>query len=202
MLVVPKRIRSSTAALNDHDRQRVHQHPVFGLTMMEQMPGLSPIPRISGYQHHERLNGSGYPAASAAEAISDFARIIAVADIYAATINPRAYKSCKLPYAAMEELVHMAHHGLLDVRIIKAFLSAVGLFPVGSYLALSNQLNAQVIGANPTRIDRPLVCPLEPNGTPGQTVLDLSEKQFAHIKIVRAVPTPTLAAHGQHAATR
>ncbi len=192
MLVVPKRIRQSSGVLNEGDRKRVQQHPVYSLTMMESLPGLSPICRLMGYQHHERLNGNGYPAASTGPAISDFAKIVSVADVFAATTNPRRYKSPKLPYAAMEELVHMAHRGLLDPRVIKALLAAIGLFPVGSFVLLSNNMTAQVVGATANRIDRPLIRPLTPGGNPNSAPLvDLSSPQYAHIKIIRSVPAPS-----------
>ncbi|MEI8198263.1 MAG: HD domain-containing phosphohydrolase, partial [Phycisphaerae bacterium] len=134
MLMVPKRIRVSTGALCETDRLGVREHPLLSLCMMEQMTALSPIPRIIAYQHHERSNGSGYPSCSKGNQISDFAQIIAVADIFAAATNPRSYKSSKLPYTAMEELILMAHRGLLDVQPIKALLAAIGLFPVGSHV--------------------------------------------------------------------
>jgi HD-GYP domain-containing protein (c-di-GMP phosphodiesterase class II) len=193
MLVVPKRIRSSSGVLSDADRQRVQQHPIYSLTMMEQIPGLSPIPRMMGYQHHERLNGKGYPAQCMSGGISEFARIVSVADVFAATTNPRAYKSQKLPYGAMEELVHMAHKGLLEPRVIKALLAAIGLFPVGSYVLLSNNMTAQVVGANATKIDRPLIRPIVPGGNPNAAgLVDLANLQYNHIKIIRAVPAPTV----------
>ena len=191
MLMIPKRVRGGSGALIESDRERIQQHPIYSLTMMEQIPGLSPIPRMMGYQHHERLNGTGYPQHTQGPSISEFARIISVADIFAASTNPRSYKSSKLPYAAMEELVHLAHRALLDVRAVKALLSAIGLFPIGSYILLSNNMNAEVIGANENRIDRPLVTPLNPAGLPSGTLVDLSDPQYSHIKIVKAIPAPT-----------
>ena len=190
MLMVPKRIRQSTGGLTDSDRQRVRGHPVYSVTIMEQITGLSPIPRLIGYQHHERLNGSGYPGGHQVDNVSEFARIIAVADVFAASTNPRSYKSAKLPYNAMEEVVIMAHKGLLDTRVVKALLTAIGLFPVGSYVALSNGDVAQVVGANAVRIDRPLVR-IYSGDAPGPTV-DLVDAKYAHLKIVKAIPTPTL----------
>jgi HD-GYP domain-containing protein (c-di-GMP phosphodiesterase class II) len=201
MLVIPKRIRSSSGILTDADRQRVQQHPIYSLTMMEQIPGLTPISRLMGYQHHERLNGKGYPAGATGQTISEFSRIISVADVLSATMNPRAYKTQKLPYGAMEELVHMAHKGLLDPRVIKALLAAIGLFPVGSYVLLSNNMTAQVVGANATRIDRPLIRPVVPGGNLNAAgLVDLSNPQYNHIKIIRAVPAPTTVAAETQAA--
>lgn len=196
MLMVPKRIRVSSGTLSEADREKVHSHPLYSVAMMEQITGLTQIPRLIGYQHHERLNGQGYPAAAAAASISDFARIVAAADVFAASVNPRSYKSAKLPYNAMEEVVIMAHRGLLDTRVVKALLSAVGLFPVGSYVMLSNQTAAQVVGADPAKIDRPLVRVLK-NGLAYGPVLDLTAPKYGHLKVVKAVPPPTQAAELQ-----
>jgi HD-GYP domain-containing protein (c-di-GMP phosphodiesterase class II) len=197
MLAVPKRIRSSSGTLTEGDRARVQQHPIYSLSMMEQVPGLSPIARLMGFQHHERLNGNGYPMGASAASISDFARIVAVADVFAAAANPRAYKTRKLPYNAMEELVHMAHKGMIDPRVIKALLSAIGLFPVGSFILLSNNMTAQVVGANESRIDRPLIRPLLAGKNAGDAPLvDLAGAQYNHIKIARAVTAPGAAVEG------
>lgn len=191
MLMVPRRIRLSRGRLLDDDLQRVHQHPVFSLTMMEHIPEVTDIEQVAAYQHHERLNGTGYPVRARGESISDFARIIAVSDIFAAAANPRAYKTSKLPYIAMEEIVRMAHKGLLDVRVVKALLSAVGLFPVGSYVVLSNGIIARVVGTSPNRIDRPLVCPMiQSPGAP--RLLDLNSETFNHIKIVKPIAAPEM----------
>ncbi|HVX83848.1 MAG TPA: HD domain-containing phosphohydrolase [Phycisphaerae bacterium] len=190
MLALPKRIRNGSGVLSDGDKQRVRLHPSLSLSMMEQLPGLSPIARIMGFQHHERLKGNGYPNSAVGENISDYARIVAAADVFAASINPRAYKSPKLPYTAMEELIRMAHHGMVDSRVVKALLAAVGLFPVGSYIVLSNNVQAQVVGANPARIDRPLIRPLAGDPCSEPAIVDLSEPHYAHLKVTRAIPTP------------
>ncbi len=192
MLAVPKRIRASSGALSAADKERVRQHPYFSLSMLEQVPGLSPIARLMGYQHHERLKGQGYPAGAAGEGISDFARIVSVADVFAASINPRAYKTAKLPYAALEELIHMAHRGQVDTRIIKALLAAIGLFPVGSFVLLSNMVQAQVVGANSSRIDRPLSRPVASDAGSEAALVDLADPRYGHIKVVKAVPAPAL----------
>jgi HD-GYP domain-containing protein (c-di-GMP phosphodiesterase class II) len=196
MLMVPKRIRQSSGTLTDADRQRVRAHPIYSVTMMEQIPGITPIPRLMGYQHHERLSGGGYPVGAPVANVSDFARIVAVADVFAASTNPRSYKSAKLPYNAMEELVIMAHKGLLDTRVVKALLSAIGLFPVGSFVALSNGDTAQVVGANAARIDRP-VLRLMAGGEEGGPVMDLLDEKYGGYRIVKAIPTPTLAGEKQ-----
>jgi HD-GYP domain-containing protein (c-di-GMP phosphodiesterase class II) len=199
MLWIPKRIRVGSGVLSEADRQRVSEHPILSVSMMEQIPSLSAIPRLIGYQHHERLNGTGYPAAASQDNVSDYARIVTVADIYAASTNPRTYKTQKLPYTAMEELVRMAHHGQVDVKMVKALLAAVGLFPIGSYVLLSNGSSAQVVGANSAKIDRPLVVPLEAGNVMSSRLLDLSSSECNHLKIMKAIPMPQALAEKQNA---
>jgi HD-GYP domain-containing protein (c-di-GMP phosphodiesterase class II) len=191
MLAIPKRIRASSSQLTHGERQRMQQHPIYSLTMLELVPGLSPIARLMALQHHERLNGGGYPQSALGPAISDYARIAAVADIFAASTNPRAYKSQKLPYMSVEELVLMAHKGILDTRVVKAFLAAIGIFPVSSFVILSDNTAAQIVGTN-AKIDRPLVRPVPSGGSvKALPILDLSAPQHAHLKIVRAIPDPS-----------
>ncbi len=197
MLVIPKRIRVGSGELSTADRQRVREHPILSVSMMEQIPSLSAIPRLIGFQHHERLNATGYPMGATTAQISDYASIVAVADIYAASTNPRAYKSQKLPYTAMEELVHLAHRGLVDTKMVRALLAAVGLFPVGSCVQLSDGTTAQVVGANSTRIDRPLLVRLDKQGAQSTSLIDLSSAPYAALKIIKAVPVPTYLADKQ-----
>jgi HD-GYP domain-containing protein (c-di-GMP phosphodiesterase class II) len=192
MLAIPKRIRCSADGLSPGDRQRVQQHPLHSLSMLELVPALSPIARLMALQHHERLNGSGYPAAATRPAVSDFARIAAVADIFSASANPRSYKSQKLPYNAVEELVRMAHKGILDPRPVKALIAAIGLFPVSSFVLLSNNITAQIVGANAAKTDRPLVRPiLDGPDAPNAPLIDLASPEHASLKIIRALPDPS-----------
>lgn len=190
MLAVGKRIRTGTDALTEPDRERVNEHPILSVSMMEQMPSLTAIPRIIAYQHHERLNGNGYPCKTKAELVSEFARIVAVADVFGAITNHRGYREAKLPYIAMEELVRMTNAQLLDPKPVKALLAAIGLFPVGSFIILDTGITAQVVGSNPARIDRPLICPLKDSGDYAEGLIDLASPGNDRLKIVKAVHPP------------
>jgi hypothetical protein len=90
----------------------------------------------------------------------------------------------------VEELVLMAHKGLLDARVIKAFLAAIGIFPVSSFVVLSDNTVAQIVGTN-AKIDRPLVRPVPQAGSAkGLPIIDLAAAQRAQLKIVKAIPDP------------
>src|SRR5690606_12507304 len=98
MLLVPERIRTGACELTDIDRSRVQRHSIFSLSMLQVIETVDPIIQLTALQHHERENGSGYPRAARRESVCDYARVIAVADSFAATTEPRHYRRPKLPY--------------------------------------------------------------------------------------------------------
>ncbi len=191
MLLVPHRIRTGGCELSDIDRGRVNRHPAFSLVMMETIETVPAIVRLAALQHHERENGSGYPRGASRQAICDYARVLAVADSFAATTEPRHYRSQKMPYLAVEEMVRGAAALLFWTPAARAMVQAAGLFPVGSFLKLSDGRNAHVIAANPRQSGRPTVQPLDEFGAPDGAALDLTDPALANLTIVRPLPTAT-----------
>lgn len=185
MLMVPERIRAGTEQLADTDRARVLKHPIFSLAMLESVEGVPALVRAAALQHHERENGSGYPRGLRRDAICDFARVLAVADAFAAATEPRAYRASKLPYTAMEESLRAASMIVLWKPAVRALLMAAGLFPVGSFVRLSDQRVAHVLCVNPAKPDRPTVQPLDRDGSEQGPPIDLNTA--AQLNITRAV---------------
>ncbi|OYW11077.1 MAG: hypothetical protein B7Z55_19865 [Planctomycetales bacterium 12-60-4] len=145
------------------------------------------------YQVHERPNGYGYPRAKSGDRIHLFARILAVADAYSALTSTRPQRPALTPYAAMECVVKMARRKDLDPEIVRALLKVLTLFPIGSYVALSDARLARVIRRNGDRYTTPIVQAVQDaEGNPiphdqEDAILDLSE---GSISIVQALPTP------------
>ena len=88
-------------------------------------------------QHHERVNGNGYPAKKKAEEIHQGAKIIALADVYAAMITPRIYRK---PIAAKEALkeTFTKRGEEVDEKLAQMLIAEVGIFPPGSFVSLEN----------------------------------------------------------------
>lgn len=82
------------------------------------------------YQHHERIDGSGYPRALAGDKIHLFARIVAVADTYDAMTSDRIYRRGVTPFEALQELKELASEGRrqLDKDVVNVFLANVAFF--------------------------------------------------------------------------
>lgn len=191
MLLVPERVRTGSSVLTDIDRSRVHRHTVFSLAMMQAVQNVPLIIQIASLQHHERENGSGYPRGTRRENTCDYARVLAVADSFAASTEPRQYRKPKLPYIAMEEIIRATTAMAFWKPAVRALIQAAGLFPVGSYVKLSNSKNAHVIASNPTYLDRPTVQPLAADGQPDGDPVDLATLPIKELNVVRPIATAT-----------
>ncbi|NBB83452.1 MAG: HD domain-containing protein [Alphaproteobacteria bacterium] len=195
MLVIPQRIRLGGEQLTDVDRGRVHRHTVYSVAMLESVADLPDVVRLAAWQHHERENGSGYPQTLRGEAICDLARVVAVGDVFAAVTSPRHYRRNRLPYEAMEQMVRSAAAGQFYKPATRALVQAAGLFPVGSYVKLSDERVAHVLAANPNRLDRPVVQPVDAEGQPDGAALDLARLPAGAVSVERPVAAPNANGH-------
>ncbi|MFC1699065.1 HD-GYP domain-containing protein [Candidatus Omnitrophota bacterium] len=99
-------------------------------------------------QHHERANGQGYPAGLQAEAINDVAQTLGLADTYEALTHRRPYRQEKAPHHALKEIIGPSKH-LFESEVIKALITKMSIYPVGSMVWLNTGDIAKVISANP-----------------------------------------------------
>ncbi|GBD37529.1 3'3'-cGAMP-specific phosphodiesterase 3 [bacterium HR36] len=97
--------------------------------------------------HHERLDGSGYPAGRQGIGINSLARLLAVADTYAALCSPRPYRAALGSRAALLEVLTEAEQGRLDIAAAELLLG-LSLYPIGSIVELSDGCVGQVIALN------------------------------------------------------
>lgn len=185
MLRVPRRIRLAPRRLTPDEWREIRFHPVYTLDCLERVRGLTATAKFIGYQAHERLDGSGYPRGRSAITTHPFAKIIAVADAYAAMTRPRPHRAPIPPHQAVRQLLVEGSQGRLDRSLLRAFLDAMSVTPVGSLVELSNGLIARVLRANPGLHTRPVLVVTHVDGSPTDEVLDLSK--MSEVKVVRAL---------------
>jgi len=190
MQLVPERIRLGGCALSEIDRNRVHRHPAYSIALIQHVDQVEPLTQLAVYQHHERETGVGYPTGLRTESICDYAKVLGVADVFCAAISHRSYHTPKLPYVVMEEIIRSAAAGIFCKHSGRALVQAAGLFPVGSYVLLSNRRTARVLATHVQRLDRPIVRVLDPDKEQRDPVVDLLKMPVEELSIVRAVQAP------------
>lgn len=152
---IPLDILNKPARLTDEEFAVMKQHPVFGYRMIKDRDEFSNEICMAVLQHHEKMNSKGYPVGFPSDKITQYARILTIADIYDALVTERPYKSAFSQRDAVEMIMSMT--GELDITAMKSFLESMILYPVDSIVELSNGEKAKVVKNNPHYILRPTV---------------------------------------------
>lgn len=124
-LGVSNAVWDKPASLTVLERERAHLHPFLTDRMLAQIPALAASRTIAA-RHHERLDGSGYPSGLTASALAPVDRLLAAADVYHATTEPRPHRPALTPDDAAERLRSEVHAGRLDGDAVAAVLEAAG----------------------------------------------------------------------------
>ncbi len=157
MLRVAETILDKPGPLTHPETAEVRRAPVLGLVLLRKIDWLPIRVVIAAYQCMERADGSGYPQGLAKERIHRHARLVSVADVYDALLATRPFRASILPYRAMETLLRLVREGTLDGPAVRAMLDTVSLFPLGSWVDLSDRRVARVVAANRGQHTRPVV---------------------------------------------
>ncbi len=152
---IPNEILNKPAKLTDEEFAFMKQHTLLGYKILKEKDDIKGEIRLGVLQHHEKLNGKGYPQGLTSDKIVPYAKILAVADIYDALVTKRPYKEPFSQRDAVEMIMSMTSD--LDIDIMKSFLESVILYPVGSTVKLSNGEKAKVVKNNRDYILRPKV---------------------------------------------
>jgi HD-GYP domain-containing protein (c-di-GMP phosphodiesterase class II) len=124
-LGVPNTVWDKPAALSRAEDERVRLHPYLTERMLTCSAALAPLAAIAG-QHHERLDGSGYPRGLAGSALSPEGRVLAAADFYHSRTEPRPHRPAATPAEAAAQLREEVRTGRLDGDAAGAVLTAAG----------------------------------------------------------------------------
>ena len=183
---IPDSILHKPGKLTDQEMNIMRDHVFFGTKVLKEL-GLpeSIIRTIS--EHHERLDGYGYPEGARGDEISLFGRMIAIVDTYDAITAERCYKAGIPSQKALQIILQDAPHKY-DLELVKKFIKCIGVYPVGSLVRLNNEKIAMVVKQHPVHSTKPLVkifYSVRGNHYLKPIELDLSKS--AQIKIEKAV---------------
>jgi len=149
-LEVPPALLQKPAKLSLEEASIVRRHVDASIQLLEAQEPLSHNVKSGINEHHERMDGSGYPRGLVGAEISIFGRMAAIADSFAAMTSARPYGATRSSFDAMKELFRMSE-GQLHAPLVEEFVQAIGIFPVGSLIQLTTGEVAIVLEHNKLR---------------------------------------------------
>lgn len=158
--MVPLSILDKKGKLDDDEFDLVKKHTSYGFDILRKEHGIPLLSAHCAYQHHERFNGSGYPRGIKGGEIHEYAKIVAISDVYDALTSKRVYRDSILPHEALEYLYTKADIDF-DKEWVEVFNKTIAIYPLGVYVSLSSHENGVVVDINSKFPSRPIVRILE-----------------------------------------
>ena len=156
MLQVSQDIIAKSEKLTNEELAQIRTHTLIGYQFLAKTIRYPEDIALMALQHHERWDGSGYPRRMKGDQILPLARIIAIADVYEAIVQDRPYRASMIGYTAVKSILgDNGRH--FDPKMLKAFLSSMGVFPVGSIVQLNDSSIGTVVSPNSDAPLRPKI---------------------------------------------
>lgn len=156
MAKVNMSIIEKPAFLTKEEFIEIKKHVIHSYQMIKDTPFLRPEMKLAILQHHERLDGSGYPSGLKYGDISVWSQIIAVADVFHAMTCERQYRAKESPYKVLE-MINEEEFGKFDIKVVQALKELVGNITIGAKVILTNGQTGEVIFVHRDSSLRPMV---------------------------------------------
>ncbi len=155
MVKLPPQFYMTNRVLTPAEKKTIFTHPVLSYDIIKSYDFPLSI-SIAALEHHEKEDGSGYPRKLEGKNISLYAKIISIACSFEAITAPRHHRSAQSSHDAMVEMLKNTGKQY-DETVIKALLYSMSLFPIGSYVYLSDGKIGLVADTNPEDPKNPIV---------------------------------------------
>lgn len=149
-------IINKAGALTENEFTEIKKHPAYGAEILKNNYTIPEAVIKIVEQHHERVDGRGYPNGLKGNEVNKFANIVSVCDVYDAVSNDRSYRRKLKPNEAYE-LILAGSGSAFDEKVVSKFKETFAVYPLGSCLRLSNGVEGYVIKQNKNFPDRPLL---------------------------------------------
>lgn len=148
MFFLQQELHALDGPLSDTQRVAVYNHCARGVARLRDWGVTSAVWLNAVRDHHERSDGSGYPAGKRGEETGRPARLLALADVYCARVSGRDYRPPLQPTLALRWLF-LNEGAVLDERLAKVFIKTLGIYPPGTGVRLRNGSIAVVVQRGP-----------------------------------------------------
>lgn len=154
-MFIPLDILNKPGKLTEEEFEIVKNHPMQGWELLNTCSNISEETLDVCLHHHEKFDGTGYPSQLKSDEISIITKMATVCDIYDAITSDRPYKKGWEPTVSIKNMSQWTGH--FDPTVFRAFVSSIGIYPVGSIVKLSNGKIGVVIEKCETNLLKPKV---------------------------------------------
>jgi len=146
-ILTPDEVLHKPGRLTPEEFEVMKLHARHSRDILAATEGIGELSVITAAQHHERLDGTGYPEGLKGDEISEYGRMVAITDVYDAITADRVYHKGMTPTQGLKKLVEWSGDHL-DPVLVKQFIRCIGLYPVGSLVLLESGRLGAVVEAN------------------------------------------------------
>ncbi|MFM5558227.1 HD-GYP domain-containing protein [Aeromonas rivipollensis] len=155
-IMTPDEVLNKPGKLTDEEFGVMRQHVVHSYDILSNTAGITPTMLEVAANHHERLDGTGYPQRLKGDQLSLYTRMSGIVDVYDAVTADRVYKQGMQPTQAFRILLKGINQHF-DAELVTKFIKCMGVYPVGTLVQLSNQRLAVVMQRNEQQPLKPVV---------------------------------------------
>ncbi|MDO8527008.1 MAG: HD domain-containing phosphohydrolase [Deltaproteobacteria bacterium] len=141
--------------LNEEDWSRLRTISYKTVEILKKIPDLNKVVLTVAEESHERLDGSGPMGIKDIKQLDEFSRIVAVIDVFESLTHDRPHRPRNLPHEAMK--IILEDGGKFEADVLRLLVDRIGIYPVGSWVRLTNKEVAKVVGSNPGQPLRPRI---------------------------------------------
>ncbi len=153
---IPRELLEKNTSLTPDEFKEMKRHVIYSMEILAQTANVNPDVTEGVSQHHERMDGSGYPYGLSGKNIGIYGKMCAISDTYAAITKKRPYAQPASPHDALQMLSNWSGT-LFQADMVEHFIQSIGVFPVGSLVELSTGEVAVIISHNKQKRLRPKV---------------------------------------------
>ncbi|PCM42915.1 HD-GYP domain-containing protein [Marinobacter sp. ANT_B65] len=146
-ILTPDEVLHKPGRLTPEEYEVMKLHARHSRDILSATEGIGELTVITAAQHHERMDGTGYPEGLKGEAISEYGRMVAITDVYDAITADRVYHRGMTPTQGLKKLLEWSGSHL-DPALVRQFIRCIGLYPVGSLVLLDSGRLGVVVEIN------------------------------------------------------
>ncbi|WP_144206698.1 HD-GYP domain-containing protein [Shewanella donghaensis] len=188
-LKIPSNILNKQVPLSTPEKNLLKQHPLMSLNFLKLADTFPEPAKAMIANHHEFLDGSGYPKGLKADKLDKFSQLITVVNEYDDLCNGTKLSKSKTPYASLG-LIYKNYQEKLNPEYVGKLIKTIGVYPPGSIIELSSGQFGIVMSVNLNKILFPQIMVYDPIVPKEQApIIDLEKEE---ISIVRCLPVSAL----------